>query len=251
MLLFAGKSSVNGIILSNKRQFVVTEQTLQVIGVSYDGRFVYWTDIGRKSESLVKAREDGSQMQVILTAGLATPEDIAVDWLTGNLYFTDGSLMHIAVCSNDGTHCAVLVNEDVYNPRSIALLPQQGQMFWSDWGKKPMISRSQMDGSNAMVFVGDDVNWPNGITLDWPNDRLYWVDAKLKTIESIGLDGKNRRKVIEGVLKHPYGIAVFENDIYWSDWKTKSIQKCNKFNCKTREVIAKDRQIFGMTLKCQ
>lgn len=249
LLLFAGKSSVSGIILSNEqRQFVVTDRTVQVVGVSYDGTFVYWTDIGVKSESLVKAREDGSEMQVILTAGLVIPEDIAVDWLTGNLYLTDGSLMHIAVCSNDGNHCVALVNEDVHHPRSIALLPQQGRMFWSDWGDKPMISTSQMDGTLAKVFVKKDVFWPNGITLDWPNERLYWVDAKLKTIESIGLDGQNRRKVIEKVLKHPYGIAVFENDIYWSDWKTKSIQKCNKFNCKKREAIAQDRQIFGMLI---
>lgn len=246
LLFFAGKKSINGIQLSDKRQFVVTDRTTQVIGVSYDGRFVYWTDIGLKSESLVKSRMDGSEMQVILTAGLAIPEDIAVDWLTGNLYFTDGSLMHIAVCSNDGSHCVALVNENVHHPRSIALLPQRGKMFWSDWGDKPMIATSQMDGTLPGVFVEVDLNWPNGITLDWPNERLYWVDAKLKTIESIGLDGKQRRKVIDGVLKHPYGIAVFENDIYWSDWKTKSIEKCNKFNCKKREIVARDRQIFGM-----
>lgn len=245
LLLFAGKTSVNGMLLSDKQQFVVTDRTTQVVGVSYDGKFVYWTDIGLKSESLVKSREDGSQMEVILTAGLATPEDIAVDWLTGNLYFTDASLMHIAVCSNDGIHCVALVIENVHHPRSIALLPQQGRMFWSDWGDKPMIATSQMDGTLVKIFVMDDIHWPNGITLDWPNNRLYWVDAKLKTIESIGLNGENRRKVIDEVLKHPYGIAVFENDIYWSDWKTKSIEKCNKFNCKKREIIAKDRIILG------
>lgn len=245
LLLFAGKSVVYGVMLKHNRQFVVTNRTLHVVGVSYDGRYVYWTDIGKKTESIVKALEDGSKMEVVLTAGLLEPEDIAVDWLTGNLYITDNSFMHIAVCSNDGNHCAVLVNQNVHHPRGIALLPQQGRMFWSDWGDKPMIAVAQMDGTEARALVTENVHWPNGVTLDWPNNRLYWVDAKLRTIESVNLDGKDRRMVLSGVLKHPYGLAVFENDIYWSDWETKSIQKCNKFNCKNRETVARDRHIYG------
>lgn len=230
---------------SEKHQFLVTNKTVQVVGVSYDGRFVYWTDIGINMESLMKSREDGSEIQTILTAGLSAPEDIAVDWLTGNLYFTDRNYMHIGVCSNDGRHCVSLVNEDVHQPRSIALLPQEGRMFWSDWGDRPMIGVSQMDGSGARPFVNDKIHWPNGVALDWPNERVYWVDAKLKTIESVNFNGHDRRVVIDDVLKHPYGIAIYQNDIYWSDWRTMNIQKCNKFNCKEREVISKDKRIYG------
>lgn len=154
--------------------------------------------------------------------------------------------MHIAVCSNDGLHCTYLVNEDVHKPRGIALHPQAGTMYWSDWGDHPMIARSFMDGSAPIPFVDTEIVWPNGVTLDWPNDRLYWVDAKLKRIESIHLNGHGRKIVLGNVIKHPYGIAVFENNIYWSDWDTKSIQTCDKFNCKNHETVAKDRKIFDI-----
>lgn len=246
LLLFAGKKSISAVKLTSRHQYVITEQLHQVIGVTYDGHYIYWTDIALNTESIMKAKEDGTQIEVLLTAGLSSPEDIAIDWLTGNLYFTDRQYMHVAVCSNDGNHCTSLVNQDIHQPRGIALYPQEGRMYWTDWGEKPMIAMSNMDGMNAAPFVTEDIHWPNGITLDWPNNRLYWVDAKLRRIESIDFNGENRHTVIEKVLKHPYGIAVFANNIYWSDWDTKSIQSCNKFNCKERTTVAKDRKIYDI-----
>lgn len=43
---------------------IVTDKVRQVIGVSYDGHFVYWTNVALNTESIVKAREDGSKMEV-------------------------------------------------------------------------------------------------------------------------------------------------------------------------------------------
>lgn len=184
-------------------------------------------------------------LQVILTSGLSAPEDIAIDWITGNIYFTDGSFMHIAVCSNDGYHCTALYNKDVQRPRGICLYPQKGLMFWSDWGDIPMIVVAGMDGNFPKILVQDDIHWPNGLALDWPNGRIYWVDAKLKRIDSVNIDGTDRHSVLEGVIKHPFGIAIFENSLYWSDWDTASIQACDKFSGKRRRTIVKDRTIYG------
>ena len=66
-------------------------------------------------------------------------------------------------------------------------------MYWSDWGNNPHISVAGMDGKDRQFFVTKDLHWPNGLTIDKPNKRLYWVDAKLRTIESIRLDGTDRR----------------------------------------------------------
>lgn len=66
-------------------------------------------------------------------------------------------------------------------------------MFWSDWGSNPQISSAYLDGSNRKALVKDDIGWPNGLTIDYPARRLYWVDAKIKSIFSIQLDGNDRR----------------------------------------------------------
>lgn len=57
---------------------------------------------------------------------MGAPEDLAVDLVTGNIYFTDSDMQHIGVCTNDGMYCSVLVNQDVDKPRGIALNEADG-----------------------------------------------------------------------------------------------------------------------------
>jgi hypothetical protein len=49
-----------------------------------------------------------------------------VDWVTGNIYFTDTEAKHIGVCLNDGSACAIAIGKDMDKPRAIALLPTDG-----------------------------------------------------------------------------------------------------------------------------
>lgn len=67
------------------------------------------------------------------------------------------------------------------------------EMYWSDWGRHPEIAKSLMDGSQDFSFVNTDIYWPNGLAIDYPNERLYWTDAKKHSIESVKLDGTNRK----------------------------------------------------------
>lgn len=250
-LFFASLNMITTVLVrthSLKEPMQSMNNTNQVVGVCFDGHHLYWTDISVLSESINRAREDGSHFETLLSSGLSLPEDIAVDWITGNLYFTDRLYMHIGVCSNDGQHCVSLVNQDVHLPRALALYPQEGRMYWTDWGDNPMIAVSNMDGTEATALVTKDIKWPNGLTLDWPNKRLYWVDAKLKKIESVDLNGNNRKLVLYKAARHPYSIAVFENNIYWSDWDSRSIQTCDKFTCKKRSTVVQDRLIYGKIL---
>lgn len=139
-----------------------------------------------------------------------------------------------------------LVVEETHRPRAIVLDPSTGTMFWTDWGNNPKIGNAAMDGSMVRDFVVEDIHWPNGLALDHPNGRLYWADAKLKRIESIRINGKDRKRVLEFILKHPYSLAVFENRIYWSDWNTKNVQSCNKFSGKHREILIRDQSVYGI-----
>lgn len=61
---------------------------------------------------------------------MGTPEDLAVDWLTGNIYFTDVEYKHIGVCTSDGSHCTSLVNVDIQKPRGIVLDVNNGYVHF-------------------------------------------------------------------------------------------------------------------------
>uniref|UniRef100_W4VRI0 Putative yolkless n=1 Tax=Corethrella appendiculata TaxID=1370023 RepID=W4VRI0_9DIPT len=246
LLLYSTTKSIGALHLNSNHQFYVVKDLSQVIGVAYDGQHIYWTDITHKTESIERSLEDGSKREHLLTAGLSAPEDLSIDWLTGNIYFTDSDNMHIAVCSNDCYDCTILIQEKIHKPRAIVVNPLKGDLFWSDWGELPMIGKSQMDGSNFDSLITKDIHWPNGLALDWPNDRIYWVDAKTAIIESAKTDGTDRRVVLKEMIKHPFGLAVFEDKLYWSDWETNSVQSCHKFTGKQHSTVVRDRTIYDV-----
>jgi hypothetical protein len=180
---------------------------------------------------------------------LELPEDIAVDWLTKNIYFTDSSRNHIAVCTNDGYYCTELIQApEMEKVRAIALHPLESLIFWSDWGTDAHIGVSFMDGSQARVLIRD-VLWPNGLTLDWPNGRIYWIDALHSKIESATIEGKDRRTILSDVFKHPFSIAVHGNRLYWSDKGSSMIEYCDKFTGKHHDVLSRNPDVFGKIKK--
>jgi len=78
----------------------------------------------------------------------------------------------------------VLINEDLLEPRAIAVAPEKGWMFWSDWNEKaPKIERAALDGSSRTRLIDKELGWPNGIALDLEGGKIYWCDAKTDKIE--------------------------------------------------------------------
>ena len=38
----------------------------------------------------------------------------------------------------------------------------QGRMYWTDWGRNPMIESSKMNGEDRKAIITDNIAWPNG-----------------------------------------------------------------------------------------
>ena len=91
-------------------------------------------------------------------------------------------------------------------------------MYWSDWGTIAKIERASMDGKNRTVIHNTDLIWPNGLTLDHSQQVLYWNDASRDRIESSNVDGSNRRIVSSQGIYRPFGISVYRNRIYFTDF---------------------------------
>lgn len=112
-------------------------------------------------------------------------------------------------------------------------------MFWTDWGYVAKIERANMDGSDRVVIVNTSITWPNGITIDYERDLIYWVDAGnlSRAIEYCDFNGNNRTVLIKEMLLHPFGITLFENHIYWTDWDTDKVERADKLDGKNRIVV--------------
>ncbi len=62
----------------------------------------------------------------IFYLGLSSPEGIAVDHLSRNMYWTDSGFDHIEVAKLDGSNRKLLFDKDLTNPRGIAVDPIGG-----------------------------------------------------------------------------------------------------------------------------
>lgn len=84
-----------------------------------------------------------------------------------------------------------------------------------------------------------DGAWPNGLTLDYVARRIYWIDAKSDSIHTARYDGGDAREILRGheTLSHPFAIALFEGHVYWTDWRTNSVIRANKWDGSNVTVI--------------
>ena len=111
-------------------------------------------------------------------------------------------------------------------------------LYWTDVGNSPKIEQAAMDGTSRRVIVNKNLGAPNGLTMDHSSNRLYWIDAKLDRIEEFDLNNRKRRVVLSFTTDvSPFGLAMNEDWLYWSDWKTKTISRVSASKGK-KEIIA-------------
>ena len=160
-----------------------------------------------------------------------TADGIAVDWINKLLYWTDTGLNQITVSTFDGKKSVVLIGDNLDEPRAIAVDPESGLMFWSDWGTEGKIERAGMNGQGRTAIATTGVSWPNGLTIDYDLDLVYWIDAKERSISAVDFMGGNRRVIVSGQdrIMHPFSITVFEDYLYWTDWTKETVERADKF----------------------
>uniref|UniRef100_A0AAY5EZH7 EGF-like domain-containing protein n=1 Tax=Electrophorus electricus TaxID=8005 RepID=A0AAY5EZH7_ELEEL len=167
---------------------------------------------------------------VVVQHGLATPEGLAVDWIAGNLYWIDSNLDQIEVAKLNGEMRTTLIAGGMEHPRAIALDPGQGIIFWTDWDASfPRIEAASMSGGGRhVVFKDMEIGaWPNGLTLDHLERPLY--------------DGTAVIEILRGheYLSHPFAVSLFGGSVYWTDWRTNTLARANKWTGHNVTVIQK------------
>ncbi|XP_070536212.1 low-density lipoprotein receptor-related protein 4-like [Ptychodera flava] len=238
-LLFASRDSIRRISMdtADKTDVVLELPDLHnAIALDFDIREkkIYYTDVFL--DVIRRADFNGSNMENVIDSALTTADGIAVDWVNRNLYFTDTGRNKLEVSRLDGSSRKILVSVNLDEPRAVAVYPRKGFLFWSDWGMHPKIEKAYLDGSSRRSLITTDLGWPNGLTVDYDSKRLYWADAQLDKIETSDLNGKNR-VLLTNLVTHPFGLTLYGNTLYWTDWQTMDIETANKNNGKERSSI--------------
>ncbi|XP_077986933.1 low-density lipoprotein receptor-related protein 2-like [Glandiceps talaboti] len=231
-LLFSTRKAIKQLYLDtevnqDKMADTILGNLFNVIGLDYHTatETVYYGDVHQ--DTINKVNIHGNISEVVFDKGLDTIDDISIDWIANNLYWTDSGTVKIEVARLDGSARKTLISEDIEKPRALVLYPSKGIMFFSDWGNHPKIEKLSMDGSDRHILIDSQLGWPNGMCLDYQQDRLYWIDAYTDSIESVNLVGGDRKSLVTN-LDHPFSLTIINDKMYWSDWSTGSIQSADK-----------------------
>ncbi|XP_048480934.1 low-density lipoprotein receptor-related protein 4 [Plutella xylostella] len=227
-LLFSNRIGIRQVWLTGDNYMSLVKGLHNAVAVDYhyEKKLVFWTE--NNLRVIRVAQMNNNNVSDVIRWGLETPGGVAVDWIHDLLFWTDSGTRRVEVATLDGSQRAVLAANDLDKPRAIAVHPGDALVFWTDWGPNPKIERADMDGNKRKSVIVDQIFWPNGLTIDYMDSRIYWADAKHHVIERATFDGRDRKRITNKGLPHPFALTLFEDAIYWTDWHTKSISTVNK-----------------------
>lgn len=160
---------------------------------------------------------------------------LAVDWITENIYFLIemySTYSWIQVCTANRKFCTLLTNRLMQNPKTFALSPADGLLFWIEQKSNYnyIIAKSFMDGSFPSV-IELNLQSATSLAVDVPVKRLYYIQKN--RIFSLRFDGTDKQ-----ILDAFYGpgislssVAAHNDDVFWTNNMGKAIYNCNSHYC--------------------
>ncbi|XP_021375306.1 low-density lipoprotein receptor-related protein 6-like [Mizuhopecten yessoensis] len=163
---------------------------------------VYFLD--RETECIYRLSIDTNNVTTVRCGvSRSVYSTIAYDWISRNMYWTDGFFKWIAVQPADTTDRSmykVIIENDIEKPRALAVDPIAGFIFWFDINPSGYrIERASLDGSDRTRVITRSLLSVHDIETDPVNSRIYWTDARKYTIESSKYDGSDRRIIYKRI----------------------------------------------------
>lgn len=104
-------------------------------------------------------------------------------------------------------------------------------IYWTNWNSQAAaIQRAYITGYGLEDIITTDIRMPNAVTLDYESHKLYWADARLDKIERANYDGTHRVVLAHSTPKHPFGMAVYGDLLFWTDWVLRAVLRANKYS---------------------
>ncbi|XP_062600838.1 low-density lipoprotein receptor-related protein 1-like [Saccostrea cucullata] len=264
-LLFSKVTAIQSLHMTgnkNKPTEEISDKTLirNVIALTadYDHSRVFYSDI--QQSNIQSVWMNGSSFSNITTVipSIGSVEGLAYDSSNDTLYwtsYTNSSINRIKInpatgnASGPSQKLIQLSTSD--HPRAIVVDSCTQRMFWTNWhSSQPGIQRAFFSGYSAQYIIKSDISTPNGLAIDHKEQLLYWIDARLDKIERCDFDGNHRVVVMTSIPQHPFGLALYGDHLYWTDWLLHAVVRVNKYDSNDYAFLSKNlnRQPMGITV---
>jgi Low-density lipoprotein receptor repeat class B len=166
---------------------------------------IYWAQDGFPSDGYIgRANLNGSDVQTFIT-GLRHPDDIAVDPLHNQIFWTQQSGQKAWKASLDGIG-RTTVSQTPFGADATGMTLDSGlqQVFWSE-PNNYRIARSGYNGESEISLIEFVNERPFGLALD--AQYIYWTDSDGGRIRRADRNGSNITTLVTG-LAFPRNVVV-------------------------------------------
>ncbi|KAL5004150.1 hypothetical protein ScPMuIL_017606 [Solemya velum] len=200
------------------------------LAFQYASQTLFWTESNNKKiQGLLL--NGTTETQTVFPGTSAEVDGMAVDWVSNNLYWADALYNWITMLPiGSPTAYRIIINTGLQNPHGLALYPQKGYLFWSDWGDVSKIEISDLIGNNRRVLVSTNLGHPRGLSVDYEDNKLYWVDSQKDTIECVQFNGNNRRVVVVEDHTNFFGLALYKDYLFVTEQEKGHLRIYDKNN---------------------
>ncbi|KTF93084.1 hypothetical protein cypCar_00007596 [Cyprinus carpio] len=208
-------------------------------------QMIYWVE---HPGEIHRVKSDGTNRTEFAPAAIqGSPVGLALDWMSQNLYYSNPASQSIEVLrlKGESQYRKTLITNSgsptgAGAPVGIAVDPARGKMYWTDQGTESgmpaKVASADMDGSNVAILFTHNLEHVEFITIDIRENKLYWVVTGTGVIERGDPDGSNRITMLSG-LSHPWGVAVYDSYLYFTDRDFEVIERVDKATGLNRVVM--------------
>uniref|UniRef100_A0A8C5LZ41 Epidermal growth factor n=1 Tax=Leptobrachium leishanense TaxID=445787 RepID=A0A8C5LZ41_9ANUR len=224
---------------TNHRKIVTNAGSSILLDFDHQEQRLYWLD--RSKGFLQRMLLNGTKRERMRGTRRGI-KGFTVDWMHKQIFWTN--LQRGTIESTDTTgKTPQTILRGLFNPDFIAIDPVEGLLFWSSEGPLCTIRKVDLNGNN-MTSVIDVKGEIKSIALDTIDKRIYWLmydrEAAESSIGSCTYNG-DLAMIVKyiGITSRQSvsGLSLLSDHIYYSERKSGSIRRVNKYSGKDTTTI--------------
>ncbi|XP_076457369.1 prolow-density lipoprotein receptor-related protein 1-like [Babylonia areolata] len=163
---------------------IISRDSVTAIAADVRNKLLYFYHrrhraIQKISLQYLSSNTSGTPSAQIVTRIPGHVAGLAVDWLSGTVYWTDNHYRRVAAITAHSRHVRCLACRHVDQPRDVVVHPMKSLVFWTDVETgNPRIERVNVITLRRDVILSRQVR-SLALAVDFKHDMLYWSEGPL------------------------------------------------------------------------